>query len=163
MTRADLDSRRTPVDHEYGTCDRTCAKLLIYPDSFRHEDITRTLNVRPTAGANKGERIENRFGNIRIVKLTRWELSSEEHVQSKDVRAHLDWLLGQLASSHEALRDLQQHEVRMGVSCPWWSLGGHGGPTLWPEQMKVLAELNLECSFDVQFYPEEEGMGGSTF
>jgi hypothetical protein len=85
-----------------------------------------------------------------------WALSSEPHVKSKDVRAHLDWLLAQLSNSHQGLLDLQQGEVVMGVNCPWWSLGGHGGPTLWPEQMRRLADLNLECSFDVQFYPEDD-------
>jgi hypothetical protein len=43
----------------------------------------------------------------------------------------------------------------MRVNCVWWSAAGHGGPTLWPEQMAALAALNLECSFDVYFFGDE--------
>lgn len=43
----------------------------------------------------------------------------------------------------------------MTVSCVWWSALGHGGPVLWPEQMKALADLNRECSFDIYFADDE--------
>lgn len=125
------------------------------------------LGIQPTSFQNQGDRITNSIGRTRTAKVTMWALSSEPFVSSKDVRAHLDWLLERLSNSTAALRDLQQRDGKMGVSCPWWSRGGHGGPTLWPEQMRQLADLNLECSFDVMFYPDddakEEGKGGSTF
>ncbi len=93
---------------------------------------------------------------MRIANVTMWALSSESFVSSKDLRAHLDWLLERLFSSRQAVKNLQQHGMTMSVNCPWWSRGGHGGPTLWPEQMQQLADLNLECSFDVQFYPSDD-------
>jgi hypothetical protein len=160
LNRPLFASRRTPIDHNFGTCDRTCAKLLIYPSVLRHSDVTQLLGIEPTKGRNKGDEVPTARGTIRVAKVTSWLMSSEYDVSSKDVRAHLDWLLDRLANAHDALRDLQQHhEVRMSVNCVWWSRGGHGGPTLWPEQMRQLAELNLECSFDVQFYPDDEGEG----
>jgi hypothetical protein len=113
--------------------------------------------MEPTESQNKGDEIPTVRGAIRVAKVTFWSLSSERYVSSKDVRAHLDWLLDRLTNSHHGLRELQEHhEVGMSVNCVWWSRGGHGGPTLWPEQMRQLAELNLECSFEVQFYPEDE-------
>ena len=157
MKRPLSESRLTWIDHNYGTCDRTCAKLLIYPSLLKHEDVTALLAIQPTEAQNKGDEIPTVRRTIRVAKVTFWSISSEAYVSSKDVRAHLDWLLDRLANSHDALRDLQQHhEVKMSVCCVWWSRGGHGGPTLWPEQMRQLAELNLECSFEVQFYPEDE-------
>jgi hypothetical protein len=42
----------------------------------------------------------------------------------------------------------------MSVNCVWWSKEGGGGPTLWPAQMRSLAELNLECSFEFADYSE---------
>ncbi len=73
---------------------------------------------------------------------------------SKDVRPHIDWLLDALANSTHGLQTLQDHhEVKMAVVCEWWSYG-LGGPTLWPEQMSRLADLNLECSFSLQLHPE---------
>lgn len=41
----------------------------------------------------------------------------------------------------------------MTVFCLWC---GDGSPVLWPEQMQGLAALNLECSFEFTYYPEEE-------
>lgn len=79
-----------------------------------------------------------------------WFLSTGGVVASRDVRHHLDWLLERLMPARGALVALQQCAgVRMSVVCVWWSREGHGGPTLWPEQMRGLADLNLECSFDV--------------
>ena len=43
----------------------------------------------------------------------------------------------------------------MGIDCRWESRGGQGGPTLWPEQMRAMADLDLECSFYIEFYGEE--------
>ena len=43
----------------------------------------------------------------------------------------------------------------MGIDCVWRSLAGHGGPVLWPEQMKKMSRLNLECSFDIYFVNDE--------
>ena len=43
----------------------------------------------------------------------------------------------------------------MTVQCIWWSATGQGGPTLWPEQMRLLAALNPECSFDVSLFGDE--------
>lgn len=86
-----------------------------------------------------------------------WFLSSEQNVNSRDLRRHLDWLLARLAPAGEALRRLQQEQdVRMSVICIWWSAHGGGGPTLWPEQMKVMAELGLECGFEVAFFGNED-------
>lgn len=163
MTRPHYMSRRTEVDQEYASCDRTCAVLLIYPTELRWQDVTTRLNIEPTKSQNTGDEIQNSEGRIRVAKKTMWAISSENHISSKDVRTHLDWLLKRLSSARRAILELQNLDVKMGVSCPWWSRSGHGGPTLWPEQMQQLVELNLECSFDVQFYPDGEGEDRGTF
>ena len=148
----------TPVNHEYGTCERVCVDLRIYPSDLRHEDITELLRIEPTETQNKGDDIPTARGTSRTAKVTLWSLASEGNVPSRDLRAHLDWLLERLVNSHDALRELQRcHDVKMSVCCVWWSRSGHGGPTLWPEQMRQLADLNLECSFEIQFHPDEDG------
>lgn len=157
MTKPHSESRLTPVDDNDETCDRTCADIRIYPSNLTHEDITTFLQIAPTIVQNRGDVFAAPRGKSRVASVTLWALSSEPHVSSKDIRSHLDWLLDQLTPSSSQLQDLQQnHDVKMMVNCVWWSRYGHGAPTLWPEQMARLANLNLECSFDIQFYGDEE-------
>lgn len=150
-------SRRTPYDDAYGTCAETRAELLIYPGDLLPAEITSRLRIEPSETSTAGEEKASKSGRKRTAKNSVWSLSSEGHVQSLDVRRHLDWLLARLAPQGEALVELQNIAgVRMSVNCAWYSRVGHGGPTLWPEQMKQLAELNLEVSFDIYFLPDGE-------
>lgn len=150
-------SRRTPYDDEYGTCAETRAELLVYPGNLPPTEITNRLQIEPSEMSAAGEEKTSKGGRRRIAKNSVWSLSSEGHVQSLDVRRHLDWLLARLAPQAESLAELQNIAgVRMSVNCAWYSRVGHGGPTLWPEQMKQLADLNLEVSFDIYFLPNDE-------
>lgn len=152
----EFESRRTPYDDAYETCERTYAALLVYPGESEPEFVTRRLGVEPTSTQSKGERIRNSLGRERIVSVNGWFLSSEGKVRSLDVRRHLDWLLEKLMPAEAGLKELQKlPKVKLGVSCVWWSAGGQGGPTLWPEQMARMAQLNLECSFDIAFFGED--------
>ena len=151
-------SRQTPIDDEYGTCLETRATLRIYPpgDMSPHE-ITKRLEIEPSKVNVIGESHVNRLGRVRVVKFNGWFLSTEGQVRSLDTRRHLLWLLERLAAKAMQLEELQSIPgVRMSVNCAWYSRSGHGGPTLWPEQMEALAGLNLECTFDVYFLPEKD-------
>ena len=134
----------------------TVARLLIYPDQLSPDDITRRLSIEPTKTSVAGEIRVNRLGLKRTVKSSTWILSSEGRVDSKDLRRHLDWLLACLRPTQAAIHTLQTIAgVRMGIDCLWESRGGQGGPTLSPEQMRAMAELDLECSFNIEFYGNE--------
>jgi hypothetical protein len=150
-------SRLTPINDAYETCERTLAKLRIYGDELDPISITSLLGIEPNNSQKKGEIKRNSRGFEKKVKVGGWFLSSEGHVQSKDVRKHLDWLLARLVPVRDQLRALQATDgIVMAVTCIWWSAAGDGGPTLWPEQMHALAELNLECSFELAFYRQDE-------
>jgi hypothetical protein len=142
----------TPFNDQYETCERAEVSLRIYHDTMRHEAITEILGLAPTDAATKGEEYTTPAYKKKVAKVTRWILSSGKEVESLDVRRHLDWLLDRLAGRQEAIESLHAASARMSVTCIWWSRSGHGGPTLWPPQMRRLAELNLECSFDIYFF-----------
>ena len=150
-------SRLTPYDNEYGTCLETRATLLIYPEAVSPHEVTERLGLEPTRLNVVGEEHVNRLGRRRVVKINGWSMSSEGRVESLDVRRHLDWLLEKIGPKAKELLDLQSVPgVKMSVACTWYSRSGHGGPTLWPEQMRALADLNLECSFDIYFLPDDD-------
>lgn len=146
-------SRLTPVDDGYETCERTLATLWIDCDARDPDFVTSYLGVEPTEVQKKGEIKQNSRGYKRTIKKSAWFLSSDGKVDSKDVRRHIDWLIAQLTPVKSKLLELQNLEgIVMSVNCIWWSATGGGGPTLWPEQMQGLADLNLECGFDVSFF-----------
>ena len=142
-----------PIGGGYPSCKETHAELRIYPGSRSAEDVTKWQGVEPTGTQDEGELFENSTGRVWNAPLTGWFLSSQGHVDSTDLEDHVDWLLAKLAGAESALLALQEQEAaKMTVACVWWSADGHGGPVLAPAQMRALAELNLECSFDVYFH-----------
>jgi len=149
------DSYRTPYNDAYESCSGTWAKLLIYPGGLDPAEVTVRLGIEATDTKLAGTRLVNSLGRERIVKTTNWLLSSENHVKSNDLRRHLDWLLELLLPARPQILQLQSEpKVRMSIDCVWWSRGS-GGPTLWPKQMLTMAELNLECSFDIYFADDD--------
>jgi hypothetical protein len=153
-----LGSYFTPLNDTMENCERTYAELRIYSGVVNPNEVTRLLEIEPTSVVVLGERKRIRdTERERVGTVNGWFLSSEPNVQSTDLRRHLDWLCDELDSRTRAIRALQAQEgVHMNVTCIWWSKYGGGGPVLWPNQMSCLASLNLECSFDFQFYGEED-------
>lgn len=156
MDRDPYASRRTPRDRLYPTCERAVAEFLVYPATDTSEHVTDILGLEPTYAHTKGEKSSLSRGRT-IAPFTLWLLSSEFQVDSLDLRDHLDWLLNKLSQRNEQLSCLQRQEgLSMCISCIWWSRYGHGGPAIWPEQFKLMADMNLELSIEFSYYGEEE-------
>jgi hypothetical protein len=150
-------SHITPIDDHYETCEMTFAEFRIYGASLDLDFVSAYLGIQPTQSQTKGEVRVGHEGRESEIGTGGWFLSSEGHIHSKDLRRHLDWLLARLLLVKDKIIFLQnQEDIKMGVNCIWWSAFGDGGPTLWPEQMGTLADLNLECSFDISFFGNEE-------
>ncbi len=82
-----------------------------------------------------------------------WELDSEFHCSSKDIRRHLDYVCDKLLKAKEKLIELQSTtNLKMFVSANIWT--ANGGFVLWPEQMRKLAELNIEFGVLISNYCE---------
>jgi hypothetical protein len=136
-------------DDDYPTCERTFAtiRVLGVPPS----EVSRILKLEPTSSQSASNDPPRRQHG--------WFLSSKESVNSRDVRRHLDWCLDRLVSGREALYELRQAGASVDISCYWLSAGGHGGPILSASQALRLAELNLDCGFDVYFTPTRLKIG----
>ncbi|WP_430795301.1 DUF4279 domain-containing protein [Achromobacter spanius] len=79
---------------------------------------------------------------LRQIKNSGWFLSTEGLGLSKDIRQHIDWLIKIIYPRRLALKEIQSMgEMEITLKCVWFSLLGHSGPVLWPEQMRALAEL----------------------
>lgn len=125
---------------DYATCAATYATLRIYTGRIDPELVTSALRVEPTKSQREGEN---------GARVNGWFLSSKSFIHSRDVRRHVDWLLRKISSKRRELLDLQSRVgIQMDVFCYWRSVHGHGGPTLGPEQMRILADFKLNISFD---------------
>jgi hypothetical protein len=157
MSDHSINSRFTPIADHNASVERTCAELLIYSGEIGPEQVTALLNLNATKMIVRGKQAPpNSRGQSVVGHLNAWFLSSESEVRSKDLRSHLDWLIARLQPRSRQLIELQREPgVKMYVFCPWWiSQAGGGGPTLWPEQMRGLADLNLECTIAFADYSE---------
>ena len=154
-------SRLTPRDCRCLSCVETRVQLRIYPDSRLSDEITELLGIEPTERHDKGDRFTGSSGRTHEAPLTCWFLSSRDRVTSNDLRDHLDWLLTELMGARAAVLALQKDDdTQMRITCYWRSASGQGGPTLWPEQMRSMTELNLECDFEYCFVVEDEDWDG---
>lgn len=134
---------------DYATCERTYAALRIYPGDFTPDFVTETLEVNPSRLQKSEEALPGK------TKLNAWFLSTKGILTSRDSRRHIDWITDQLMGKEDALKSLQEKGVAMDISCFWLSTSGHGGPCLSPEQMRRLAQLNLEIWWDIYFEDTE--------
>ena len=158
--RSKRSGNASPIDSGYPNCKETHAELRIYLGSGLAGDVAKRLGIEPTETQDADEVVENSTSRNSKASSTGWFLSSEGQVDSKELVDHVDWLLAKLAGAESALLGFQeQRDTKMTVACVWWSADGHGGPYLKPAQMRALAGLNLECSFDVYFQGNLFGPG----
>jgi hypothetical protein len=135
-------------DDAYATCEKTYATLCIYlPDQYDPNSLSEELGITPSRIQVKGE---NREGSI-MRWPTAWFLTTDEIIQSKDVRRHIDWLIDQLTGKEKIIQKLKVNSSKVEISCFWLSSSGHGGPMLSSNTMGRLGELGIVLGFDVYF------------
>lgn len=86
-----------------------------------------------------------------------WFYGTEEKKtisKSRDMRAHVEWLLDKFASKKRELRKLTKLNCEMDISCFWESSSGNGGPLLDQTFIKKLSEFPFELKFDIYFEGE---------
>ncbi len=145
----------TALDDNYETCERTKACLRIHCGDRSPHIFSKILGLGPTKIIEVGVRSHHSLSpDAPIGQVNLWILDSESTVQSKDLRAHLEWLLDKVEPSSQQILQLREEGLLMDISCVWWSKFGEGGPTLWPTHMRRIAQLDLELSIAFAFYAE---------
>jgi hypothetical protein len=140
----------------YPTCELTHATVRVYSDTISPEDMASTLRVTPTSMQWKGD-VRNPNGRRPVtLKLNALFVGSEGHVESLDATRHIDWVLDRFEGRAPELASLIATGARADLRCFWVSASGHGGPTLSPQQCKRIAELGVDCWFDVYVGGDDE-------
>jgi hypothetical protein len=136
-------------DDEYATCVETYATLRIFGEAVEPESVSSMLGMTPTRLQRKGLPLHE--GSRTITKLSGWFLETRGNVQSRDSRRHIDWLLDALTSKITRVQELQARGMEFDICCYWVSVG-QGGPTIGPEQSRLLGSLGIELWFDIYFH-----------
>src|SRR5437588_12517696 len=95
-------------DDDYATCHETYATLVIVHLDLDPEVVTQALGLQPTRAHRRGDVRNPHSKHPFVHPRGGWYLTSRGTVQSRDVRRHIDWLLDQLDSKGEALKQLQE-------------------------------------------------------
>jgi hypothetical protein len=132
---------------EYETCNTTYVTLRVYSDSLSPQEITSYLEIVPSEVIEKN--IEKDILTNKRISHNAWFLTSENNINSKDCRRHLDYLLDMLLPVKKRLNMLESQGAKIDISCFWLSESGQGGPTLSAPQFSKLAELGIELWFDI--------------
>src|SRR6185437_6302222 len=143
------ESTRNDYSDDYASCLETHATLRLYHEANKPNEVGNVLGLRPSHEHPAKEWITRPSG---WASPASWFLESAESVQSRDLRRHLDWLMDRISDKGEALAVLRALGWRAEVNCFWVSAIGHGGPTITPSEMRVLASLDLPLTFDIYFY-----------
>lgn len=146
---------QTPYDDDYATCVSTSTWFRVMSERLEPGAATACLGVQPSRIQVRGEL--PRPISKHPLKYSGWFLESKGHVQSRDARRHIDWLLLQLQGKAAAIAELKAEGHRVDA-CVYWESVGHGGPTLDPGHMAQLGELGVELWFDV-YFAGEDGAG----
>lgn len=142
--------RKKKFDHKFPSCSRTYVTLCIYHKVFPPEKVTEILKISP----DETQQIEG--VNLRGVSkpFSGWFLGTngkKNISQSKDMRAHVAWLLEKLEPKKSALRKLSNLDYEMRLFCFWESSSGNGGPELDHDFLKKLSEFPFDLGFDIWF------------
>ena len=140
----------TDYDDDYPTCEATRVTLRVYTGEVDPEEVTAVLGLNPTAIHRAGG---SRPGQRKTVNG--WFFGSAQHVDSRDSRRHIDWLLSHISPRKHLIHGLIGRGVKADICCFWSSKQGHGGPTLSRVQLIGLADLGIDFWYDIYDFSSE--------
>lgn len=135
------------------TPKRVHAMLRLFHFDLDPVMLTALFNVEPTQSHKRGDQRFGKGGRVYSpYSKGSWILDSESHVKSKDVNAHIQWLLDQMAGNSGAIHRLQDDGYFTDVMCGWHAQCDNTCPALSTETIRRLATFRLSCWFDVYLY-----------
>lgn len=143
-------------DHNFRSCSRTYATLVIYYEVTLPEQITTVLGLDPDDSARRGDPAA--LG--RTVPKNFWARGTYDQYESRDVRFHVDKILDELRGKEDRLHLLLKQGCKILINCFWASASGNGGPELDTGFLKRLTQFPLSLSFDIWLdVPDQQERG----
>lgn len=137
---------------------RFCITLKIYPGSLQPNQVSRLLGMDGTSAVSR-EPMKEPLGayDFRLGKHNGWFLESEQRVESRDPRAHVDWFLRQVKPLQSKIADLlNRPDCKAYLDVIAWSENGGLAYTLDPSDLSCLGSLGVPVCFSFADYPDNE-------
>ncbi len=134
--------------------------LRIEHDTAKPEVVSGILGITPNHSVRSGQLPTGGRGEPYPWNV--WVLASMWAVQSKDVRAHFQWLLSAIGNRGSELQTLREQGYRMEIRCLWMGRGGYGGPELTPDLLRALSNLGVGVYFDVGILAQSTPTSGGS-
>jgi hypothetical protein len=132
-------------------CARTYASFRLIGDALVPDDVTNTLQLKPTVAHAAGETLSG-MATSRRCKSQRtgvWSLNTRIVAKSTSLERHLISLLDVLEPRAEALEAIRKQQCLQGdFFCFWESKSGHGGPGLSASVLERIAALDADLEID---------------
>jgi hypothetical protein len=136
------------IDDNYATCVQTYATLCVYSDDIDPDEITKIIGIEPTSICRKGEvRTQNPKVKNPYYKMNGWFYGTKDASNSRDSRRHLDILLDGPLKQREVTSALRERGCRLDVTIFYLYRGG--GPTISPDQMRGMADADIDVWWDL--------------
>lgn len=137
-------------DPTYPSCDDVYVELVVY-NNF--DDLPEN-NIEINFKQKKGDVIESSLGRKRTATIDLWTISSDNKVNSKDARDHLDYILNILQKNEEFFKNIIRiKKTKTVLKCVWFAKGYGGGPVVDCCQLRIISDFDLDLVFS--FYPNE--------
>lgn len=133
--------------HDFTSCSRTYATLCIYHDSMDTNEVTKILKLKPDHVTKIGDYLRK----DKSIKIAGWFLGTQDILDSRDMRAHVEWLLAKLNRKKKAMQILSKMGFTTRISIFWESSSGNGGPIIDNELAVKLAKYDIDLYFDIYF------------
>jgi len=134
-------------DHKYRSCSRTYATLCIFHKSADPQKVTSRLKITPDKLVKAGDLVVKG----KYAPISSWQLKTKDVVKSKDLRAHIDWIIDKISGKKAELRLLKRSGYYIKVTCFWISASGNGGPIIDHPLTKRLSKYPIDLEFDIWF------------
>ena len=136
------------IDDDYRTCAETYATLRVYSDDVDPDEVTSIIGFEPTDSFRKGDvRSKRRDVSAPLYKMNGWFYCTRDSSRSRDSRRHLELLLAGPLKDRGVTKALRERGCWLDISIFYAYTGG--GPTISPEQMKGLADADVDVWWDL--------------
>jgi hypothetical protein len=138
-------------------CMKTHATFRLEGDMLDPEAVTVRLHITPTFAHAKGSLFKSGSGwHKRTAGV--WALETEKDLFSKCLERHIVLLLDKLEPVAVEVAKLKaEYALEADIVCGWFLARDHGGPTLRPETLGRIAQMDLILDWDFYGPYEEEG------